>query len=244
MNGFMGVADVGNTRTKWAIYYNGALQNSGVWNKPSDISRETAHRAATWRLAGVHPQQLRDVRTHLEQHEVPCEILDKSSAFGLKLAVDYPDRVGIDRVAAAWAAWLRFGRKSCIVVDAGTAVTIDLVDSTGTFWGGAILPGMDLMLRSLAEGTCLLPRIRSETINPKLSWPGKNTDAAIAAGVLAAQVGAVNTLLDKARASMPDARIVVTGGGGKLLADASGIPSCYIDGLVLEGIARAGEPLP
>jgi type III pantothenate kinase len=245
MTCFMGVADAGNSRTKWAIYHNGTRHCSGVWNQPSDILPETALGAGRWRLAGVHPEQLLNVCTRLEQFKIPCEIISKTASFGLKLDIDYPDKVGIDRVAAAWAAWLRFERKhSCIVVDAGTALTIDLVDKSGAFLGGAILPGIDLMLQSLAEGTRLLPRIQPSSIDAALCWPGKNTTAAMTAGVLAAQMGAINTILEKARLSIPTIKIVITGGGGKLLADACGLASCYIDGLVLEGIARAGEPQP
>lgn len=245
MTCFIGVADAGNSRTKWAIYHNGIRHSWGIWNQPSDILPETALGAGKWRLAGVHPEQLRDVAARLEHFGGPCEIIDKTTSFGLKIAVDYPDKVGIDRVAAAWAAWLRFERKhGCLVVDAGTAVTMDLVDETGTFLGGAILPGIDLMFQSLAEGTRLLPRLSPSTVDAALCWPGKNTKDAMVAGVLAAQVGAINTILEKARAHNPNIKIIVTGGGGRLLAEASGLASCYVDGLVLEGIARAGESPP
>ncbi len=114
----------------------------------------------------------------------------------LAIRVEEPARVGIDRLLAAVAAnRLRAPDRAAIVVDLGTAITVDLVEADGGFAGGAILPGIGMAGRALAEQTDALPHIvleHSET--PPLPL-GKSTTAAIEAGLYWGTVGAVGELV-------------------------------------------------
>jgi type III pantothenate kinase len=237
----VGAADSGNSRTKWAVFEDGLLVDHGSWPDQKLSDGEVAQTACHWKLAGVHPERLATVKNDLESRGKTCEILSDPGSIGLKLDLQYPEKVGIDRVAAAWASWLRAGRRhSCMVVDAGTAVTIDLVDKNGTFRGGAILPGLDLMLKSLADGTRLLPRFFPSDLPHRSQWPGRNTVEAIAAGTQEAQIGAVTAFISMARNKDPDVRVFITGGGGDFIGKGLNIPHEMVPTLVLEGIAKAG----
>lgn len=124
-----------------------------------------------------------------------------------------PERVGADRLVAAFAARELHG-SPVIIVDLGTATTVDGVDSSGAFAGGAILPGPELAARALARATAQLPAIRMEPPDHAL---GRDTVEAIASGVILGQVEAISGLIRRIAAELvpakQHARVVLTGGG-------------------------------
>jgi type III pantothenate kinase len=129
----------------------------------------------------------------------------------IKVDVDVPERVGIDRLLSAVGAACRtnVGCASAIV-SAGTAVTIDLVDGTSAFRGGVILPGFRMMARSLHEQTALLPLI--ENAQEAAAAPARNTESAIRAGLSSAISGAVDRVVEQYRWMEPELKVIVTGG--------------------------------
>ncbi len=99
------------------------------------------------------------IRAHRPQD---AYMLLRHDHFPLEIDVRAPDRVGTDRLAAAVAAnELRVPQRSAIVVDAGTAVTVDLITSDGVFRGGAILPGIQTAAQALADATDALPLLEN-----------------------------------------------------------------------------------
>ena len=173
----------------------------------------------------------------------------------MPMLVDEPSKTGIDRLVASYAARQVFQKnasqfKSTIVVQAGTAVTVDLVDSQGAFRGGAIMPGLGLSLQLLAAGTDQLPWLGNHLVDTQPVLPGANTTEAISAGVNAALVGGVGHLVrryrsDQQHASFGDQvgrlQVVVTGGDGKLLLPHIDPPCQFIDHLVLAGLSLLQE---
>ena len=140
-----------------------------------------------------------------------------------------PGQLGSDRWAALIGAWGREG-KACLVVNAGTATTVDALSDAGTFEGGLILPGFDMMREALASGTAGLPRAAGrDTAFPR------NTADAIWSGCVGAQAGAI----ERMRRHLPIAApCVLSGGAAQSLLPALNTP-CYVeDNLLLEGLAR------
>ncbi|MFM7109290.1 MAG: type III pantothenate kinase [Planctomycetaceae bacterium] len=157
--------------------------------------------------------------------------------------VDAPDRVGIDRVCAAAAAVAARPGRPVVVVDCGTATTVDLVSPAGEFLGGAILPGPTLLARALAEGTSRLPEVAALDTAPPPALPGRSTQSAIAAGIGWGMRGAVARLVVEARAALGGAAdVILTGGSAGVVRDA--IPDAVeMPDLVLAGIALAAPRL-
>jgi type III pantothenate kinase len=158
----------------------------------------------------------------------------------LPVAVSLPEpgRVGIDRLAAAAAATIvKPADAAAVVVDCGTATTIDLVSAAGEFLGGAILPGPLLMARALAEGTSRLPAVAALAAGGLPMMPGRSTDEAIAAGIGLGFRGAVSRLVAEARATLGRGAVtILTGGWAATVADA--LPDAVaVPDLVLCGIA-------
>lgn len=136
----------------------------------------------------------------------------------MPIDVNFPERVGIDRLLGAEAAFRRH-TAPLIVVDAGTTVTVDFVSAEGVFRGGAILPGLEMQTAALAAGTDALPKLdwASHRCREMPEGPGRDTVAAMRLGVLASVAGAVERLL---RIYGGAATLVVTGGDAGCLVDA------------------------
>ena len=154
----------------------------------------------------------------------------------IRAEVDAPESVGVDRLLAALAAHRR-AQGACIVVDAGTAVTVDAVSTDGAFQGGAIFPGLEMIARALAEGTALLPKVDLPSEAPLV---GGNTREAIAAGLVHGVTGAVAALVEGARETVGrQAAVLLTGGDAAFLAphlpDAMRqvVPNLVLEGLVI-----------
>ena len=134
-----------------------------------------------------------------------------------------------------------------IVVDVGTAVTIDYLDADHVFQGGAILPGPRLMFEAMHQYTAKLPFIATHKI-PGHQPPGKNTDDAMSVGVMAAQIGAVEFLVrDYASRFVTPPWLFITGGAvGSLHGhNFSGVDRVVFDPLLtLKGVLLAAEALP
>ena len=128
---------------------------------------------------------------------------------GICTAWEHPETVGIDRLAAATAAYRRY-REGAVVVDVGTAITVDAVSSGGVYLGGAIAPGLRLALRALATGTNLLPDV---ALKPPGRAIGTSTPECIRSGVIYGAVGLVDALTRRMLGSLTEsARIIGTGG--------------------------------
>lgn len=128
----------------------------------------------------------------------------------------YPRRqIGPDRLVNALAARARF-KRSCIIIDAGTAITVDGVDGRGHFLGGAIAPGPSLMARALEKGTERLPWVGP--VRPRHAI-GRSTRGCIRSGVLLGAAGLVDRLVREIAREMGGRPLVIaTGGAAPLLA--------------------------
>jgi type III pantothenate kinase len=134
---------------------------------------------------------------------------------GVRICTDNPREVGADRVVNAAAAHRLYGGP-VIVLDLGTATTLDAVSSEGDYLGGIIAPGMAIGAEALYRHTAQLPRV--ELVRPKRAI-GKNTVAAIQSGVIFGYVGLVEGLVSRVRQELgAEARVVATGGLAEVIA--------------------------
>ncbi|HUE70254.1 MAG TPA: type III pantothenate kinase [Pirellulaceae bacterium] len=158
----------------------------------------------------------------------------------LRIELEYPGRVGMDRLAAAVAAnERRSGRKPAIVVDTGTAITVDLVNHHGAFLGGAILPGFRLTAEALAANTDQLPLTLYGGEDEPAAL-GKNTEAALKSGQFWGTIGAVRELIERMSEDLAEPpEVFVTGGDLKRLAPFMAKNAQFVPHMVLSGIMAA-----
>jgi type III pantothenate kinase len=198
-----------------------------------------------WVLASVNAEWTTRLNRWVSQNrpDVVCRMLDYTQ-LPLSLAIEHPETAGLDRLAAAVAVnRLRDPGQPAIIVDFGTAITVDAVDSEGKFLGGAILPGLDLSLTALVAGTSQLPPVDTD-FNAPPPPIGRSTEPAMRAGLFWAAVGAVRELIQRASVELGTPPLVVcTGGGGELLLPHLDEPGriLQVPHLVLSGIMIAAQ---
>jgi type III pantothenate kinase len=147
-----------------------------------------------------------------------------------------PDKTGVDRVLNMAAAYEQLG-KACVVVDAGTAITVDCCDDAGDFLGGAIAPGVAMQLDALHERIGALPRVELAVPDGPIA---DSTEQAILHGVYHGVRGMVKELTERyatALGSWPE--IIATGGDASRLFDGWELNHAVAPDLTLYGIALA-----
>lgn len=268
MNQLLIAVDVGNARTKLGRFRagdgdalpepaavlqidNAAGQFDGLedWLQSADVQ------PASWSIASVNRPVATRLVDWLRDHR-PDDPVTLLSASDLPLRVELarPDMVGVDRLLDALAAnHIRTPGRAAIVVDVGTAITVDLVAADGTFRGGAILPGIAMSARALHEFTDLLPLVDTSDLAAPPVPIGTSTDAAIESGLFWGAVGAIRELIqqmtaassagsnDNPNPAAPD--VFLTGGASPAVAQLLGPSARYVPQLTLAGIALATQAM-
>lgn len=154
----------------------------------------------------------------------------------LPVLVDQPEKVGADRLMNALAVYGRI-RDSAIIIDAGTAITVDVINNQGVLIGGVIAPGMEISSKALQNYTALLPKV--SVTKPK-SILGKNTREAINSGIYWGAIGMIKQYIELLSVELNYKPIIIaTGGDAHILAEEIPVISSVIPTLTLEGIILA-----
>jgi type III pantothenate kinase len=193
-----------------------------------------------WAVAGVHPPRRDRLVAWLRERGVSVRVVSDYRELPIRVAVDAPDRVGIDRLLNGVAAVARVPPGvAAIVIDAGSAVTVDLIDGEAAFHGGAIFPGLRLMASALNTNTALLPLVEDFGVS---EIPGRDTAAAIRAGVYHAVCGGIDRLVGLMAATNLGAKVFLAGGNIELAAGLRCDPHVIGPALTLDGLRRTAWP--
>ena len=191
-------------------------------------------------IAGVQPAVIDAVQSAFAPGRVVRLGVDLPIDLRHTLSESGEKTVGQDRLLCAIGAFHLY-KQACVVVDAGTAITVDFVDGEGVFHGGAILPGITMMLASLHEKTAALPKLKYTRIDASSNEPGRQTDTAMMLGVTAAACGAVRWLTERyAEFYEGYPKIVATGGDMGIFEDDE-LVETFVPDLQLIGLRVACE---
>ncbi|MBA2113322.1 type III pantothenate kinase [Bremerella alba] len=250
-------ADIGNTRVHFARFEN--FRADEVTPPVSTYSYSTyssdiqglrnwlTDATLPWYTVSVHRSALATLEafSKIEPRVNSFTALDHLK-LPIDIAIDAPEKIGLDRLAAAVAAnHMREKDRPAIVVDAGTAITIDVVSAQGEFVGGAILPGMRTSAKALAAQTDALPQISIDLENQPTAI-GTNTTQAMQSGLFWGSVGAVRETIRRVSdqlASDSPPQIFFSGGDVNYLAPWIDLEIETVDHLVLRGVALAAQTL-
>lgn len=212
------VVDIGNSRIKWATVEAGMLGGPGAadyhdetlaseldaafnhLDPPTAVAYCSVGASAT---AAVLAQWARE-RWGVE----PLRVRTVANGFGVRCAYERPETLGADRWAALVASWHK-RKGAAVIVDCGTAITVDAISEDGRHLGGVIIPGVLLMRHALTSRTDQIPAQDSDSRDVL----AKSTADGVAAGTLYAAAAAVDRLADEMGAFLPHGSARLLTGG-------------------------------
>ncbi|MER0215363.1 MAG: type III pantothenate kinase [Nitrosomonas sp.] len=238
MNSVLLIIDSGNSFVKWGLF------NNDLWLTQRSVSHDDISELQTEFSVLSEPHLI--IISHVARDETKSKICkfisrwsiqpiwhhSQSYQCGVLNGYSDPKQLGSDRWAALIAAW-NIEHKACLVINAGTAVTIDTLSDNGKFLGGIILPGFYLMLNSLYSGTQLKPN----KLGVYQNFP-VNTQNAIHSGIIHSLVGAIERMYGVLSTQLKHSSIncIISGGNASLLSPFIKYPLKIINNLVLEGL--------
>jgi len=237
--------DIGNTNTNIGTFQGKRLTSHFCIDNRSLIQQKNTlplnssilNRAENILIASVNPKTESTFLKLLHKKNVKRALkIGSEIKIKMPILVENPEKVGIDRLLNSLAAFRRT-KMSTIVIDFGTAITIDIVSKRGEFLGGVILPGIKTSAHALNKQTALLGEI---DIKKPARIIGKNTEEAICSGIYIGTVGSVIHLIKEIRKELRGIKYIIATGGdaGRFKAEIPQIDK-YIRHLTLEGMRTA-----
>jgi type III pantothenate kinase len=246
--------DIGNTNIAIGLFLEGIEQFiksipgtkhaeisnciKSAWQKiPLARSSKEKRRDGVIVVSSVKPSWTKLVKKIAkESFDEKIYIIGKDIPLPITLWVDEPDKVGIDRVVAAAAAYA-VAEDAVVVADFGTAVTIDLVDSSGIFQGGVICPGFEISAKALKENTAQLPNVK---VTKPTEPYGKTTEQAINCGLYYSAIATLQEIIRRYAEKIGKwPQTIITGSAAELIKDDCEFIDSCVPNLVVKGIVLA-----
>jgi len=220
--------DIGNTRVKFGRYLRSGIDPVDGLPQPGQViienspkfqqlelglREEPLEEGTEWLISSVHDDNMSLVSQWLRENRPKDSVRILSQRdIRMPVEVDEPEKVGLDRLCNALAATCLAKRdEPVLIVDIGSAVTLDVVSGDGRFLGGAIMPGFRASAFALQKISHCLPMIEADDLRFP-AYPGRNTAAAIEAGLFWGMVGAIRQFLAFAQEGHEQALLLLTGG--------------------------------
>ena len=208
--------DIGNTLVKTGLFEGFNLIESQVFNEePVYVIKE---------IYEQHPEIeaiiISSVRKSLDIELIPIPetihhiLLDDETPLPILNRYESPKTLGRDRIALAVAAAAKFPKQNCLIIDAGTCLTMDIVNEMNEYLGGTISPGIKLRLKSLHDGTANLPLIDFDGLVPEII--GKDTQSCMKSGSVNGMLNEINGAISRFEKEFDSLNIILTGGDSKL----------------------------
>lgn len=244
--------DIGNSRIKWGVLEDGGIHRTG------HISQERIRDKGLQVLTTKIPRRINDVfvsnvagttfATRLSGvvgAHCGCDVRfarTERQGWGVSNSYTQPRRMGVDRWVAMVGAWAEI-QDACLVVDVGTAMTIDAVDDEGQHLGGQIIPGVATMASALTSATSDIPQVKPAPGrgSADLGMFGRNTAAAVREGAQNAVAGAVDRAIQTLQSNSYEPAVVLTGGDASRILNSLCETPMHRPHLVLQGLAHMLE---
>lgn len=170
-----------------------------------------------------------------ENNKIIFKEIKSQQAFGRILSgYDNPEKLGVDRWLAILGAESLHSKQSLLIIDAGTATTVDLIDNNGQHYGGWIMPGVESLFDSVMTSTS---NVKAENhCNPSLLF-GKNTDSNVNNACWAMTIGAINEAINQANQKLGRLdKVILTGGNAEHIDKLLSLPALIENKLVFHGL--------
>lgn len=209
--------DTGNTRTKYAVFDGDTIVATGIL----ESLRQYASLLEQYPIGAVISSSVgkdMDFRSETPQ-DTHFHVLNAQLPLPIQIDYDTPETLGADRIAACAGATELFPSQNCLVIDAGTCITIDFIDNHGTYHGGAIMPGFSMKFYALHTFTEKLPLLHLSDSAELPRTAGKTTDESIFSGVINGTLFEVEGFVNYYKSKYNDLQIAITGGDAQMLSE-------------------------
>lgn len=222
--------DQGNTRIKIAVFQGPELISSSIISQIQDIpawliSNDFHVGHSIWSSSADEPSAL----------EIPGKmtVLEPDTPLPVKIEYDNYKSLGNDRKANACAAMVIFPNKNCLVIDAGTCITYDLIRSDKTFIGGAISPGLEMRAKAMHRFTSRLPEIKAPFEN---LTSGNSTSSCLVSGILHGALLEAEGRIEELSQQLEDLHVLLCGGDASYFESGLKNPTFADSNLTLRGL--------
>lgn len=207
------IVDQGNSRIKLAVFDRDTLVETFIFSqfKDTEFHQISLKYGSPTNCIVSNVSANEPVSTYMQNVCNKVIDLDYTTPLPIKLNYDTPQTLGKDRLAGMVGAYNLFPGSHVMVIDAGTAITFDLLTKNGTFFGGTISPGLEMRFKALNMFTGKLPLI---SVSGKSVFPnfGKSTHEAISSGVVNGILNEIEGYITSTNVSYPQLKIILTGG--------------------------------
>ena len=231
------VIDQGNSKVKYGIFTDDNMEQ--MVSKDSLNIDEILNLATNQQLENIIYSTVAQTISDNDKGRLEEQFyfLELTHQLKLPIAMAYqtPSTLGLDRLAAVVGAYALFPQQTCLVVDAGTCMTLEILSKNGTYLGGNISPGVHMRLQAMHEFTARLPLV--EVGKWDENW-GVSTETALQNGGLLGACLEIEGLERRLRQKWPQLKCLITGGDAKLLANQLSCKIFIYTNLVLIGLNK------
>ncbi|MBQ2858244.1 MAG: type III pantothenate kinase [Bacteroidaceae bacterium] len=234
------VIDIGNTASKIAVFEKGEIKdvirssNQSLEGLAALCNRYPIRKGILSSVISISE----NIRRQLSQLPFPILEFTYQTPVPIRNLYETPQTLGVDRLAAAVAAYTQKPHCPALVIDAGTCITYDFVDEHGQYQGGNISPGMEMRFKALHDFTDRLPHVTASGEKPAY---GKSTETAIRSGVIRGIEHEIRGYIQQLKKNYPSLLVFLTG-GNEISFDTNLKSGIFADGfLVLKGLNRILE---
>ena len=230
------VIDIGNSKTKYAVFSKHKmidfLESSDSSKKDIEylINRNPQIRHCIISTVQNTPPEVMDF---LSRSSIQTILLNHETSIPFKNTYETPETLGNDRIAAIAGACYLYPDKNVLIIDAGTAITFDLINEKNTYLGGTISPGLDMRFKALHHFTAKLPYLKKSNSTKTM---GKNTTEAIVNGVQNGMIFEIEGYLTKIGNKNPQLVVLLTGGDSQFFDNILKKPIFAVSNLTLVGL--------
>jgi len=211
------IIDVGNTRIKAAVFENDSLMALFVFEE-KDLVQNIEEIVSTYSiLSGIISSVTKISSRSLKKIKdlLPLTELNAATKIPFSNLYKTPKTLGVDRIALVARAVEEYPNKNVLIIDAGTCITYDFVNSAKEYLGGAISLGIKMRYTALYKGTSKLPLLEPQTID---NFIGNSTESSIHSGVIHGVLNEIEGVIEQYKRKKKDLTVVLTGGDTNFLA--------------------------
>ena len=209
--------DIGNSRTKLGFFVGDDLVEKRTlehWTPKEIIELATNQAVENVILSNVANRVSTQLVQYLATNYFFIE-LNENTALPIANNYQTPQTLGKDRLAAVVGAYQLYPKTNCLVVDAGTCITFDVLTADGIYLGGNIAPGINMRLEAMHQFTANLPKVEKKTSK---YWLGRTTEEALVNGGIMGVSLELEGMIRLCREKLGEINVILTGGDAEFLA--------------------------